>query len=77
MSLRKSRLAFAIIVSVALTGVLFASESSLAAKAKPPAVTYKNLSSKDFNTSYSAMKALKPLAAKGKGSVAVILPDTT
>jgi D-xylose transport system substrate-binding protein len=77
MSLRKSRLAFAIIVSVAVTGVLFASESSLAAKAKPPAVTYKNLSSKDFNTSYSAMKALKPLAAKGKGSVAVILPDTT
>jgi D-xylose transport system substrate-binding protein len=78
MSLRKSRLAFALIVSVALTGALFASESSFAAKAaKAPAVTYKNLSSADFNTSYSAMKALKPLAAKGKGSVAVILPDTT
>jgi D-xylose transport system substrate-binding protein len=78
MSLFKRRLVFVGIVSVALTGALFASESSYAAKAKPkpPAVTYKNLTSKDFNTSFSAMKALKPLAAKGSGSVAVILPDT-
>ena len=29
-----------------------------------------------FNLSFSAMKALKPLAARGKGNVAVILPDT-
>jgi D-xylose transport system substrate-binding protein len=77
MSLLKRRLAFVGIASVVLTGALFASESSFAAKTKAPAVTYKNLSSKDFNTSYSAMKALKPLAKKGKGSVAVILPDTT
>ncbi len=75
MSLLRSRLAFVGIVSVAITGVLFASESSFAAKAKP-AVTYKNLSSKDFNTSFSAMKALVPLAKKAKGKVAVILPDT-
>jgi D-xylose transport system substrate-binding protein len=75
MSLLRSRLAFVGIVSVAITGVLFASESSFAAKATP-AVTYKNLSSKDFNTSFSAMKALVPLAKKGKGKVAVILPDT-
>ena len=61
MSLLRSRLAFVGIVSVAITGVLFASESSFAAKATP-AVTYKNLSSKDFNTSFSAMKALVPLA---------------
>ena len=76
MSLLRSRLAFVGLVSVILTGSLFASESSFAAKAKAPAVTYKNLSSKDFNTSFSAMKALKPLVAKGKGKVAVILPDT-
>ena len=76
MSLLKSRLAFVGIVSVVLTGSLFASESSFAAKAKAPAVTYKNLTSKDFNTSFSAMKALKPLIAKGKGKVAVVLPDT-
>jgi len=76
MSLLRSKLAFVGIVTVAITGVLFASESSFAAKAKPPAVTYKNLSSKDFNTSFSAMKALIPLVKKGKGKVAVILPDT-
>jgi len=34
------------------------------------------LSYKDFNLSFSAMKELKPLVAKGKGSVAAILPDT-
>jgi len=77
MSLLKSRLAFVGIVSVVLTGSLFASETSFAkSKAKKPSVTYKNLTSKDFNTSFSAMKALKPLASKGKGAVAVILPDT-
>src|SRR6201999_867343 len=30
----------------------------------------------DLNNSFSAMATLKPLAAQGKGSVAVILPDT-
>jgi D-xylose transport system substrate-binding protein len=34
------------------------------------------LSASSFNLSFSAMTALKPLASKGKGSVAVILPDT-
>jgi D-xylose transport system substrate-binding protein len=58
---------------VALLGAFFASASG-AASSK---ITYKNLSYKDFNLTYAAMKALKPLAAKGKGSVAVILPDTT
>jgi D-xylose transport system substrate-binding protein len=81
MSLLKSRLAFVGIASVVVTGALFASESSYAAKAKAPAkapaVTLNNISSKDFNNTLSAMKVLKPLAAKGTGSVAVILPDTT
>jgi D-xylose transport system substrate-binding protein len=31
----------------------------------------------DINPSFSALKALGPLAAKGKGKVAVIMPDTT
>jgi len=75
MSLLKSRRAFVVIASVALTGTLFATES-FAAKATKPAVTYKNLTSADFTTSFSAMKALVPLAKKGKGKVAVILPDT-
>ena len=34
------------------------------------------LSVSEINNSFSAMTKLKPLAAKGKGSVAVILPDT-
>jgi len=46
----------------------FATEST--AVATTAKVTYKNLSYKNFSLTYSAMKALKPLAAKGKGSVA-------
>jgi D-xylose transport system substrate-binding protein len=76
--LRLRTLAAVSIASIALVGALFASESGAAtatsAKAK---VTWKNLSYKDFSLTYAAMKALKPLAAKGKGSVAVVLPDTT
>ena len=34
------------------------------------------LSLSQINNSFSAMATLKPLAAKGKGTVAVILPDT-
>jgi D-xylose transport system substrate-binding protein len=34
------------------------------------------LSLSQINNTFSAMAALKPLAAKGKGSIAVILPDT-
>ena len=34
------------------------------------------ISASDFNNTFSAMATLKPLAAKGKGNVAVILPDT-
>jgi D-xylose transport system substrate-binding protein len=35
------------------------------------------LSVSQFNNSFSAMSTLKPLASRGKGNVAVILPDTT
>jgi D-xylose transport system substrate-binding protein len=34
------------------------------------------ISVSDLNNSFSAMTTLKPLAARGKGNVAVILPDT-
>jgi D-xylose transport system substrate-binding protein len=64
------------VIGLALVGTFFATASGAATK-KPAKVTYKNLSFKDFTLNYSAMKALKPLAAKGTGSVAVILPDTT
>jgi D-xylose transport system substrate-binding protein len=36
-----------------------------------------SLTVSDINPSFSALKALAPLAAKGKGKVAVIMPDTT
>jgi D-xylose transport system substrate-binding protein len=61
---------------MALLGAFFASASG-AASAASTKVTYKNLSYKDFTLTYAAMKALKPLTAKGSGSVAVVLPDTT
>jgi D-xylose transport system substrate-binding protein len=72
----KARMVVAGLMGMALLGAFFASASGAASVASAK-VTYKNLSYKDFSLTYSAMKALKPLAAKGKGSVAVILPDTT
>ena len=36
----------------------------------------KTVSASTFNTSFSTMKYLKSIVAKGKGSIAVILPDT-
>ncbi len=39
-------------------------------------VAVPQISASDFNNTFSAMATLKPLAAKGKGNVAVILPDT-
>ena len=35
------------------------------------------ISASSFTNDFSAMAALKPLAAAGKGAVAAILPDTT
>jgi D-xylose transport system substrate-binding protein len=39
-------------------------------------ITAIKLTPTSFNRNFTAMSALKPLAAKGKGNVAVILPDT-
>jgi len=39
-------------------------------------VAVPQISASDFNNTFSAMTKLKPLAAMGKGNVAVILPDT-
>ncbi len=48
--------------------------SSSSASSSSGAVPQLSLS--QINNSFSAMAALKPLAAKGKGTVAVLLPDT-
>ena len=42
-----------------------------APQAKAPKIT-----AKDFTTDFSAMAQLKDIASKGKGKIAVLLPDT-
>jgi D-xylose transport system substrate-binding protein len=56
-----------------LVGGLVAATGGVAGAAAP---TAKTLSVSSFTRSFSAMKALKGVASKGKGKVAVILPDT-
>ena len=55
---------------VALVAGLFASVGSGGAASSP------NISVKSFTKTFSAMKLLRPITAKGKGSIVVILPDT-
>jgi D-xylose transport system substrate-binding protein len=55
---------------VVLVAALFASVGSSGAASSP------SISVKSFTRTFSAMKLLKPIVAKGKGSVEVILPDT-
>ena len=62
---------------MALVGRVLRERQRRGVDAPSAKVTYKNLSYKDFTLTYSAMRALAPLATKGTGSVAVILPDTT
>ena len=65
---------------VLLVGGLFASASSSAqgtATTAAKKITPSNLKTSDFSRTFAAMTALKSLAKKGKGNIAVILPDTT
>jgi D-xylose transport system substrate-binding protein len=64
----KARSALAGLASVALVGGLYATAS----QASTPTI-----SAKSFTRNFSAMTALKSITKKGKGSVEVILPDTT
>jgi D-xylose transport system substrate-binding protein len=59
------------LASVALVGSFVAAMLPSVSSASTPTV-----SDKTFNTSYSTMKYLTSVVAKGKGSIAVILPDT-
>jgi D-xylose transport system substrate-binding protein len=54
-----------------------AAGSSSAPAAGAPASGGASISVSDLNNSFSAMAGLKSLASAGKGSIAVILPDTT
>ena len=60
-----------ILASVTLVGSVAAAMLPAVSSASTPTV-----SDKTFNTNLSTMKYLKSVVAKGKGSIAVILPDT-
>ena len=61
-----------ILASVTLVGSVAAAMLPAVSSASTPTV-----SDSTFNTSLSTMKYLKSVVAKGSGSIAVILPDTT
>jgi len=63
----------AILVLTALTAALVISGGAPRARATVPRAT---LTPASFTGDFSAMAQLKPLAKKGKGNVAVLLPDT-
>jgi D-xylose transport system substrate-binding protein len=52
------------------------SSPSSSSGSSPSASSVPQLSLSQINNSFSAMATLKPLVAKGKGNIAVILPDT-
>jgi D-xylose transport system substrate-binding protein len=52
------------------------SSSGGSSGSSPSASSVPQLSLSQINNTFSAMATLKPLVAKGKGSIAVILPDT-
>src|SRR5438132_11881889 len=52
------------------------SSTSASATSSSSGGTAPSITVSSFDRSFSAMAALKPLAAQGKGNVAVILPDT-
>jgi len=62
--------------SAALVIAACGSSSSNGSSGGSTSSSVPKLSLSQINNSFSAMATLKPLAAKGKGSVAVILPDT-
>jgi D-xylose transport system substrate-binding protein len=59
-------------IAVVLMGTMGVVVSATSASS---ATKVKTISLADINSSYSAMKLLVPITAKGKGGVAVILPD--
>jgi D-xylose transport system substrate-binding protein len=64
------------VVAGAALAAAACSSSSSSTTSTPTSSAVPKISYTSFNLSFSAMKALKSLAARGKGNVAVILPDT-
>jgi D-xylose transport system substrate-binding protein len=68
----------AVAASAALVAAACGSSSSSSAPSgsSTGSSSVPQISAASFNLSFSAMTALKPLASKGKGKIAAILPDT-
>ena len=62
--------------SAALVIAACGSSSSCGSSGSGSSSAVPKLSLGQINNTFSAMTTLKPLAAKGKGNVTVILPDT-
>jgi len=78
-SVTKTAAAAAVAASAALVLAACGSSApsgSSGSSSSSPAKNVPQLSVTALNNSFSAMATLKPLAAQGKGNVAVILPDT-
>jgi D-xylose transport system substrate-binding protein len=71
---RKRIVLTAVVACAALAAAACSSSSST--PSKPSSAAVPKLSYTDFNLSFSAMTKIKSLAARGKGNVAAILPDT-
>ena len=75
--LSRRRIAFtAVAACAALVAAACSSSSTTSAPSSSGSSAVPQISAASFNLTFSAMTAIKSLAAKGHGKVAVILPDT-
>jgi D-xylose transport system substrate-binding protein len=66
----------AVAACAALLAAACGSSNSSGGSGTPTSSSVPKISFTSFNLTFSAMKDIKPLAGRGKGNVAVILPDT-
>jgi D-xylose transport system substrate-binding protein len=74
--LSKQRLALTSIAACAALVLAACGSSSSSPSTTPTSGAVPQLTFKSFNLTFDAMKQLKAIAARGKGNVAAILPDT-
>ena len=78
--MNRSLKSFAAATAVLMVGVglgACSNSSSSSSSAPPASSTVPAIGAGDFTADFSAMEQLKDLAAKGKGMIGVLLPDTT
>ncbi len=77
MHLLRGKATFAMLAASAGIGAVGIGIGASASSAATPRAGTPTISASAFTNSFTAMTALKPLAAAGKGKIAAILPDTT